>query len=401
MDKAAFFASLRSRTSGVFGTSLSAAQVQGIEAILDESERRGTPLKHLAYILATVYHETGAKMQPVEENLRYSAKRLTEVWPDRFQTLASAKPFANNPQALANEVYGGRLGNKLPNDGWEFRGRGLPQITGRENYGKFDIAGNPDEALKIGVAIRITFDGMTKGLFTGKKLSDFSSYGPMRAIINADGKTNGAKIAKQAQAFEVALVAGGYAGTVPDRAPPAPVAETAAPKGRTDAITVRIVQETLRAKGYSEVGSPDGKLGKLTRTAILAAKNENDIQPINDVIDDAFLIALPDILGRNLPRENATPTEVRSSVPEVQSNWRIKIGAMIAGLASAAGAIFDGIASQLGTARGHLSDFSEYVGDVPGWAKFGVLVAIAAGAYYIAQRGERKGVQAFQEGSRR
>jgi putative chitinase len=68
-----------------------------------------------------------------EENLNYSAERLCKVWPNRFPTLASAQPYANNPKALANKVYGLRMGNSAPDDGWLYHGRG-PQITGKENY---------------------------------------------------------------------------------------------------------------------------------------------------------------------------------------------------------------------------------------------------------------------------
>ena len=153
MNRAAFYASVRQRASGIFGTSLSQPQVQGVESILDEAERRGTPLFHLAAILSEVYHETGGRMQPVIENLNYSAKRMTQVWPKRFPTVASAQPYAGNPRALANKVYGGRLGNTGPDDGWLYRGRGLAQITGRANYAKFGLSGNPDAASDMATAI--------------------------------------------------------------------------------------------------------------------------------------------------------------------------------------------------------------------------------------------------------
>lgn len=75
----------------------------------------------------------------LEENLRYSAKRLTEVWPRRFPTLDAAKPYAANPQKLANKVYAGRMGNgdEASGDGWTFRGGGPLQVTGRDNWTAF------------------------------------------------------------------------------------------------------------------------------------------------------------------------------------------------------------------------------------------------------------------------
>lgn len=85
--------------------------------------------------LAQVGHESQGLSRTVE-NLNYSALRLVQVWPSRF-TPAQARDYAGQAQRIANHVYGGRLGNGpegASNDGWDYRGRGLIQCTGKANY---------------------------------------------------------------------------------------------------------------------------------------------------------------------------------------------------------------------------------------------------------------------------
>jgi putative chitinase len=83
------------------------------------------------------------------ENLNYSADALLRTWPSRFNAETAAK-MARKPEAIANYVYGGRLGNGADGDGWKYRGRGLIQLTGKGNYRAagialgLDLIGNPD-----------------------------------------------------------------------------------------------------------------------------------------------------------------------------------------------------------------------------------------------------------------
>ena len=102
-----------------------------------------TTPKRLVHFLAQVAHES-AGLARTEEALSYSAARLVEVWPNRFPTVAAAKPYARNPQALANKVYGGRLGNRAAGDGWRYRGGGGLGTTGRANYAEAGFEADPD-----------------------------------------------------------------------------------------------------------------------------------------------------------------------------------------------------------------------------------------------------------------
>ena len=96
-----------------------------------------TPLRQ-AHFLAQITQESG-EFRHIEENLRYSANRLMQVFPKYFRTVALANSVAYNPERIANIVYASRLGNgpAETGDGYTFRGRGLIQLTGRANYYAF------------------------------------------------------------------------------------------------------------------------------------------------------------------------------------------------------------------------------------------------------------------------
>lgn len=85
--------------------------------------------------LAQIGHES-AQLNRIEENLNYSAQALRTVFPRYFRTPQEASSYAHHPERIANRVYAGRMGNggEESGDGWKFRGRGLIQITGRDNY---------------------------------------------------------------------------------------------------------------------------------------------------------------------------------------------------------------------------------------------------------------------------
>ncbi|MFV3402887.1 glycoside hydrolase family 19 protein [Pseudomonas sp. NY15463] len=88
----------------------------------------------VAAFLAQIGHESG-QLRNLVENLNYSAEALVRTWPSRF-TPETAAAYARQPEKIANKVYGGRMGNgtESTGDGWRFKGRGLIQLTGRDNY---------------------------------------------------------------------------------------------------------------------------------------------------------------------------------------------------------------------------------------------------------------------------
>jgi putative chitinase len=110
-----------------------------------------TPTRIASFLTQTGF-ESGQYNKLVESLIYKTASRLIKVWPKRFPTEASAAPYVNNEEKLANFVYANRIGNGDVNsgDGFRYRGRGIIQITGKSNYadiGKvlgIDLVNNPD-----------------------------------------------------------------------------------------------------------------------------------------------------------------------------------------------------------------------------------------------------------------
>lgn len=115
----------------------------------------------VASFLSQLAHES-SEFTHLEENLNYSAERLTQVWPSRFPKIEIAMSYARNPERLANYVYANRIGNgpSTSGDGWRFRGRGPVMITGRTNYAACakgigeDLIGQPELLLTPRIGMR-------------------------------------------------------------------------------------------------------------------------------------------------------------------------------------------------------------------------------------------------------
>lgn len=124
--------------------------------LAEAMQRRGIDtLPRMAHFLGQVMHESG-RLRRVEESLYYSAGRLLAVFP-RYFTAQEAQAYAMQPARIAARVYGGRMGNgaEASGDGWRFRGRGLIQLTGRDNYAAYgedvgvDLMADPDRVARL------------------------------------------------------------------------------------------------------------------------------------------------------------------------------------------------------------------------------------------------------------
>ena len=89
--------------------------------------------KRQACFIGQAMHESGG-FKHLVENLNYSEQGLMRTWPSRFPDIDIAEKFAHNQEKIANKVYGGRMGNTEEGDGYAYRGRGIFQLTGKENY---------------------------------------------------------------------------------------------------------------------------------------------------------------------------------------------------------------------------------------------------------------------------
>ena len=94
--------------------------------------------QRVAAFMAQCAHESG-NFKFLKENLNYRAESLCKVWPRYFPSLDVARQYAQNQERIANRAYANRMGNgpEESGDGWKFCGRGLIQLTGRNNYQSF------------------------------------------------------------------------------------------------------------------------------------------------------------------------------------------------------------------------------------------------------------------------
>jgi putative chitinase len=180
------------------------ALVDSINAVTERFEINTA--RRLRYFMAQTSFET-QRFTKFEEDLLYlSPDRLVAVWPMRFtldptkKGMAYAPDFVKNPQRLANLVYGGRIGNVSPNDGWQFRGRGGFGLTFHDNYSQYshDVYGDERCIVDPDLVSKPPDAMLSAGWFWNRNglnaLADADQFTHVTGIVNGSTVTAPARI---------------------------------------------------------------------------------------------------------------------------------------------------------------------------------------------------------------
>ena len=147
-----------------------------------------------AMFLSQLAHESG-NFRHVVENLNYSADALRRVFGRHFPTDAIAQEYARKPERIANRAYANRMGNgdEASGDGWKYRGRGLIQLTGKDNYTRYDAHAKNGALQNPDVVATPEFAADSAGWFwTTNRLNQLADTGDVRAVTRRiNGGFNG------------------------------------------------------------------------------------------------------------------------------------------------------------------------------------------------------------------
>ena len=151
-----------------------------------------TPERVAAFI-AQCAHESG-NFRFLQENLNYKAASLRKVFPKYFPDDAIAAAYANKPQMIANRIYANRMGNgdETSGDGWTYRGRGLIQLTGKNNYTFFSAS--IDTPLEEVAEYLETFEGAVQSACFFWDQNKLNQWADARDILTLTKRINGGTI---------------------------------------------------------------------------------------------------------------------------------------------------------------------------------------------------------------
>ena len=146
-------------------------------------------VERVAAFLAQTAHESGG-YRAIKENLNYKAESLCRVWPKYFNT-GNAAQYAHNQQAIANRAYANRMGNgpEESGDGWKFCGRGLIQLTGKDNYSRY--AQSLEISLDEASEHLTTFEGCVQSACWFWEANNLNQYADNGDMLTMTKRING------------------------------------------------------------------------------------------------------------------------------------------------------------------------------------------------------------------
>lgn len=148
----------------------------------------------IAGFLSQIAHESN-EFRATTEDLHYRAETLMRLWPTRFPNLDMAKAYAMQPEKIANRAYCDRMGNgdERSGDGWKYRGRGLIQLTGKDNYAAFSMACDNEALTKPDLVAEPDLAAESAGWFWNtRRLNTYADSGDVEGMTRRiNGGTNG------------------------------------------------------------------------------------------------------------------------------------------------------------------------------------------------------------------
>jgi putative chitinase len=141
----------------------------------------------IAHFVAQCAHESGS-FRFIKENLNYRAASLRATFPKYFPTDDLARQYERQPERIANRVYANRMGNgdEASGDGWRYCGRGLIQLTGKDNYTFF--AGSLGIPVEEAAEYLATFEGAAQSAcfyWEQNKLNRFADANDVKGLTRA------------------------------------------------------------------------------------------------------------------------------------------------------------------------------------------------------------------------
>lgn len=161
-----------------------------------------TTKNRIACFMGQCSHES-VDFTRLEENLNYSAQGLRKIFPKYFPTEQHALKYSRKPEMIANKVYANRMGNlgEPSGDGWRYRGSGILQITGKNNYNKFSL--ECDKTLAETVVYIRTKEGALHSALWYWKVNGLNNYCDKLDYVTLTKRINGGLIGIDARIKEI------------------------------------------------------------------------------------------------------------------------------------------------------------------------------------------------------